>query len=67
VRHNPRHATDDELVVRQIIAANPWVQNVIDHLRAPGPYRQPHLADDMERTHDAGIGCPTDISPRSTA
>jgi transcriptional regulator len=25
------------------------VQSVIDHLRAPGPYRQPELADDMER------------------
>ncbi|MEH3033500.1 MAG: FMN-binding negative transcriptional regulator [Aeromicrobium erythreum] len=25
------------------------VQNVIDHLRAPGPYSHPRLADDMER------------------
>ena len=25
------------------------VQNVIDHLRAPGPYSHPALADDMER------------------
>ncbi|NRQ51444.1 FMN-binding negative transcriptional regulator [Aeromicrobium stalagmiti] len=32
------------------------VQNVIDHLRAPGPYRQPRLADDMERTRAEGIG-----------
>ncbi|MCD9197002.1 FMN-binding negative transcriptional regulator [Aeromicrobium wangtongii] len=34
------------------------VQNVIDHLRAPGPYQQPRLADDMERARAAGIGGP---------
>jgi transcriptional regulator len=34
------------------------VQNVIDHLRAPGPYQQPQLADDMERTRAAGMGQP---------
>lgn len=28
------------------------VQNVIDHLRAPGPYAHPALADDMERARD---------------
>ncbi|WP_229055031.1 FMN-binding negative transcriptional regulator [Aeromicrobium sp. Leaf350] len=28
------------------------VQNVIDHLRAPGPYSHPALADDMERARD---------------
>lgn len=28
------------------------VQRVIDHLRAPGPYSHPDLADDMERTRD---------------
>ncbi|MCW2829583.1 MAG: transcriptional regulator [Aeromicrobium sp.] len=32
------------------------VQNVIDRLREPGPYHQPHLADDMERARDTGIG-----------
>lgn len=32
------------------------VQNVIDHLRAPGPYQQPRLAEDMERARDDGIG-----------
>lgn len=32
------------------------VQNVIDRLREPGPYRQPFLADDMERARDEGIG-----------
>lgn len=30
------------------------VQNVIDHLRAPGPYSHPALADDMERARDEG-------------
>jgi transcriptional regulator len=30
------------------------VQNVIDRLRAPGPYRQPEVADDMQRVRDAG-------------
>lgn len=30
------------------------VQNVIDHLRAPGPYANPALADDMERARDEG-------------
>jgi transcriptional regulator len=29
------------------------VQSVIDHLRAPGPYRQPELADDMERARSS--------------
>jgi transcriptional regulator len=28
------------------------VQNVIDHLRAPGPYSHPDLADDMERARE---------------
>jgi transcriptional regulator len=28
------------------------VQSVIDHLRAPGPYSHPGLADDMERARD---------------
>jgi transcriptional regulator len=28
------------------------VQNVIDHLRAPGPYSHPELADDMERARE---------------
>ena len=32
------------------------VQQVIDHLRADGPYRQPELADDMERARRDGIG-----------
>lgn len=32
------------------------VQNVIDTLRAPGPYQQPELADDMERARSEGIG-----------
>ncbi len=32
------------------------VQNVIDRLREPGPYNQPHLADDMERARAEGIG-----------
>ena len=32
------------------------VQNVIDRLREPGPYHQPHLADDMERARTDGIG-----------
>lgn len=32
------------------------VQNVIDHLRAPGPYRQPRLADDMERARTDRTG-----------
>jgi hypothetical protein len=27
------------------------VANVIAHLRAPGPYQHPALADDMERAH----------------
>jgi transcriptional regulator len=31
------------------------VQNVIDHLRAPGPYRQPELADDMERARGSSL------------
>jgi transcriptional regulator len=43
------------------------VQNVIDHLRAPGPYQQTELADDMEKARHAGVGQPTDVSPRSTA
>ena len=30
------------------------VQNVIDHLRAPGPYSHPALAADMERARDEG-------------
>lgn len=30
------------------------VQNVIGHLRAPGPYSHPALADDMERARDEG-------------
>lgn len=30
------------------------VQNVIDRLRAPGPYAHPALADDMERARDEG-------------
>ena len=30
------------------------VQNVIDHLRAPGPYSNPALAGDMERARDEG-------------
>ncbi len=34
------------------------VQNVIDRLREPGPYHQPHLADDMERAREKGIGYP---------
>ncbi len=29
------------------------VQNVIDHLRAPGPYSHPALADDMERARES--------------
>ncbi|AWB93085.1 FMN-binding negative transcriptional regulator [Aeromicrobium chenweiae] len=32
------------------------VQSVIDHLRAPGPYHQPYLADDMERARAEHIG-----------
>ena len=32
------------------------VQNVIDHLRADGPYRHQALADDMERTRREGVG-----------
>jgi len=32
------------------------VQNVIDRLRAPGPYNQARLADDMERARTDGIG-----------
>lgn len=32
------------------------VQNVIDHLRAPGAYHQPLLADDMERARAERIG-----------
>lgn len=32
------------------------VQNVIDRLRAPGPYRQPQVADDMEQAREQGIG-----------
>ena len=34
------------------------VQNVIDHLRAPGPYANPALADDMERARDEGTPAP---------
>lgn len=34
------------------------VQNVIDALRAPGHYRQPELADDMERARTDGVGYP---------
>ncbi|WP_332643375.1 FMN-binding negative transcriptional regulator [Aeromicrobium sp.] len=34
------------------------IQNVIDRLREPGPYNQPHLADDMERARTEGIGYP---------
>lgn len=34
------------------------VQNVIDHLRADGPYRHDALAGDMEHTRDEGIGAP---------
>jgi transcriptional regulator len=37
------------------------VQSVIDHLRAPGAYQQPRLAEDMERARESGIGrAPTD-------
>jgi transcriptional regulator len=37
------------------------VQSVIDHLRAPGPYRQPQLADDMERARaTTSEGVPAD-------
>ena len=32
------------------------VQNVIDMLRAPGPYQQIQVADDMERAREQGIG-----------
>jgi transcriptional regulator len=32
------------------------VQNVIDHLRTPGPYQQEQLAEAMEQTRAAGIG-----------
>ncbi|MCW2824842.1 MAG: transcriptional regulator [Aeromicrobium sp.] len=32
------------------------VQNVIDHLVAPGPYQQARLAADMERARENGIG-----------
>ena len=35
------------------------VQNVIAQLRAPGPYNQPHLADDMERARNDRIGYPS--------
>lgn len=35
------------------------VQNVIDRLREPGPYHQPHLADDMERARAERIGYPS--------
>lgn len=35
------------------------VQNVIDRLREPGPYNQPHLADDMERARTDGVGYPS--------
>jgi transcriptional regulator len=31
------------------------VQNVIERLREPGPYHQPHLADDMERARDEAV------------
>lgn len=31
MRHNPRHATDDEQVVRQVIAENPWAMLVSQH------------------------------------
>jgi len=32
------------------------IQNVIDQLNGPGPYRHPALAADMERTRDEGVG-----------
>jgi transcriptional regulator len=32
------------------------VQQVIDHLRAPGPYHQTGLADDMQRARETGTG-----------
>ena len=32
-------------------------QNVIDHLRQPGPYQDPALADDMERARDRRGDC----------
>lgn len=32
------------------------VQNVIDTLRAPGPYQQAQVADDMERAREQSIG-----------
>nr|MCW2727540.1 transcriptional regulator [Aeromicrobium sp.] len=32
------------------------VQNVIDHLRTPGPYQQLQVAEDMERARTTGIG-----------
>ncbi len=31
-------------------------QQVIDHLRAPGPYSNPELAADMERASAEGVG-----------
>ncbi len=34
------------------------VQNVIDHLRAPGPYSHPALAADMERARDDNTPAP---------
>ncbi|MRJ76587.1 FMN-binding negative transcriptional regulator [Aeromicrobium sp. SMF47] len=32
------------------------VQSVIDHLRAPGPYHQPYLADEIERARTEHVG-----------
>jgi transcriptional regulator len=32
------------------------VQQVIDHLRSPGPYEHPELAADMERARREGVG-----------
>lgn len=45
------------------------VQNVIDRLNGPGPYHQPHLAADMERARDEGIGyasADAEAEPRRT-
>ncbi len=46
MRHNPRHASTDELVVRQIVADHPWALLVSQHDGALVASHYPVLLDD---------------------
>jgi transcriptional regulator len=60
MRRNPKHVSTDPDPISRFVCKLKLIQDkdpvsqrqVIAALRAPGPYRSPALADDMERALD---------------